>query len=381
MIHHFDTCWPILTHLLGKFSSLILIESMDLNTCSSFGVCTGRTVSRHLAGHVLETPAWNAVKQTMSPFWLVVSTPPKNISQLRWSFPIYGKIKHVPNHQLDGVQILSVRFQLYSFSTSSFSSGLIFQTWIPTKTPQGLFLHVPTEAARRYLIQPPHRCRMNPLRRKDHLLPRTWAENRTDSQQISQGDRLTLENYGKSWALHLQHSSAKFRYRFCHITSYMLRGFPWISPFWRGPDSLLKKCWQQWCPRYFRIFEGEGLRTCFSFTTHLGQDWVAWVDDGSPQPWIVSWFWLFCQSGPSICNPSSLPLLSHQLLFPMLLQAKAATLNQTPGVCFGSARGFHPPPLPAALSPKRISYATSLEVEVHLMTLSWGSPMVSHALP
>ena len=32
-------------------------------------------------------------------FRLVVSTPLKNISQLGWLFPIYGKIKNVPNHQ------------------------------------------------------------------------------------------------------------------------------------------------------------------------------------------------------------------------------------------------------------------------------------------
>ena len=31
--------------------------------------------------------------------WLVVWTPLKNISQLGWLFLIYGKIKHVPNHQ------------------------------------------------------------------------------------------------------------------------------------------------------------------------------------------------------------------------------------------------------------------------------------------
>ena len=31
--------------------------------------------------------------------WLVVSTPPKYESQLGWLSPIYGKIKHVPNHQ------------------------------------------------------------------------------------------------------------------------------------------------------------------------------------------------------------------------------------------------------------------------------------------
>ena len=34
------------------------------------------------------------------PIWLVVSTPLKNYcSQLGWLFPIYGKIKNVPNHQ------------------------------------------------------------------------------------------------------------------------------------------------------------------------------------------------------------------------------------------------------------------------------------------
>ena len=31
--------------------------------------------------------------------WLVVWTPLKNISQLGWLFPIYAKIKNVPNHQ------------------------------------------------------------------------------------------------------------------------------------------------------------------------------------------------------------------------------------------------------------------------------------------
>ena len=36
-----------------------------------------------------------------SPSWLVVWTPLKNISQLGWLFPIYRKIKNVPNHQPD----------------------------------------------------------------------------------------------------------------------------------------------------------------------------------------------------------------------------------------------------------------------------------------
>ena len=33
------------------------------------------------------------------PSWLVVWTPLKNMSQLGWLFPIYGKIKNVPSHQ------------------------------------------------------------------------------------------------------------------------------------------------------------------------------------------------------------------------------------------------------------------------------------------
>ena len=39
--------------------------------------------------------------QKTNHIWLVVWTPLKNISQLGWLFPIYGKIKHVPNHQPD----------------------------------------------------------------------------------------------------------------------------------------------------------------------------------------------------------------------------------------------------------------------------------------
>ena len=37
--------------------------------------------------------------------WLVVSTPLKNMSQLGWLFPIYGKIKNVPNHQPELIEV------------------------------------------------------------------------------------------------------------------------------------------------------------------------------------------------------------------------------------------------------------------------------------
>ena len=40
--------------------------------------------------------------------WLVVWTPLKNISQLGWLFPIYGKIKNVPNRQPVNVIIIII---------------------------------------------------------------------------------------------------------------------------------------------------------------------------------------------------------------------------------------------------------------------------------
>ena len=56
---------------------------------------------------VYPNPSWKSPKQFMDipilaeRYWLVVWTPLKNISQLGWLFPIYGKIKNVPNHQPD----------------------------------------------------------------------------------------------------------------------------------------------------------------------------------------------------------------------------------------------------------------------------------------
>ena len=44
---------------------------------------------------------WCATSIHINNFWLVVSTPLKNISRLGLLFPIYGQIKNVPNHQPD----------------------------------------------------------------------------------------------------------------------------------------------------------------------------------------------------------------------------------------------------------------------------------------
>ena len=49
------------------------------------------------SGCVLMIPANFTVG--LARIWLVVSIPLKNISQLGWLFPIYGKKSHVPKHQ------------------------------------------------------------------------------------------------------------------------------------------------------------------------------------------------------------------------------------------------------------------------------------------
>ena len=42
--------------------------------------------------------------------WLVVSTPPKNMSQLGLLFPINGKIKNVPHHQPVSIECIQSTF-------------------------------------------------------------------------------------------------------------------------------------------------------------------------------------------------------------------------------------------------------------------------------
>ena len=45
-------------------------------------------------------------------YMVVLSTPLKNISQLGWLFPIYGKIKNVPNHQ-PGYMVVSTHLRIW----------------------------------------------------------------------------------------------------------------------------------------------------------------------------------------------------------------------------------------------------------------------------
>ena len=55
-------------------------------------------------------PALSDFLQNSNDCWLVGgwATPLKNISQLGWLFPIYGKIKNVPNHQPVGFMEVAI---------------------------------------------------------------------------------------------------------------------------------------------------------------------------------------------------------------------------------------------------------------------------------
>ena len=73
-------------------------------------ISSPKNLDRITPGH-LETMMWfhyNFIIMSSSTTfqisnWLVVSTPLKSMSQLGWLFPIYGKIKNVPNHQPENI--------------------------------------------------------------------------------------------------------------------------------------------------------------------------------------------------------------------------------------------------------------------------------------
>ena len=66
-------------------------------TLGSTSWATGRSITRKGTEH--DSTSLGFIGLTLKQIWLVVWTPLKNISQLGWLFPIYGKIKNVPNHQ------------------------------------------------------------------------------------------------------------------------------------------------------------------------------------------------------------------------------------------------------------------------------------------
>ena len=70
---------------------------------------------------------WNS-QHSHVVIWLVVSTPLENISQLGWLFPIYGKIKHVPNHQ----PVIVVVLWLWARHESQWLHiNAVNVTWVP----------------------------------------------------------------------------------------------------------------------------------------------------------------------------------------------------------------------------------------------------------
>ena len=111
------------TGVLTSFLASILTYSRGMR----LGQGWGRGDEWHLCRKISRTPGGMNMKlmKHQAFFWLVVWTPLKNISQLGWLFPIYGKIKNVPNHQpvlvwvTDGNPVIAASTP-WSLETSSF---------------------------------------------------------------------------------------------------------------------------------------------------------------------------------------------------------------------------------------------------------------------
>ena len=71
---------------------------------SANGDCSATPPPATAGNQLIATLLGNFEKYICKNNWLVVWTPLKNLSQLGWLFPIYGKIKNVPNHQPDNLR-------------------------------------------------------------------------------------------------------------------------------------------------------------------------------------------------------------------------------------------------------------------------------------
>ena len=74
---------------------------------------------------------------TNSQSWLVVSTPLKNISELGWLFPIYGKIKkctkapaRIPSHQLNHSRFAIMKIPQWPFQEPKLEVPTIYKAYI-----------------------------------------------------------------------------------------------------------------------------------------------------------------------------------------------------------------------------------------------------------
>ena len=88
------SCWDAIT---GIFEQL---QARNFCCTNTFALILWRNLHDSMALNV-----WHSVcfviflSKATKLIWLVVWTHLKNISQLGWLFPIYGKRKNVPNHQ------------------------------------------------------------------------------------------------------------------------------------------------------------------------------------------------------------------------------------------------------------------------------------------
>ena len=119
---------------------------VGVSTCPRWGDCDRCGHEVKFAKHIIKS--WGISKiigernylscrASGTLIWLVVWTPLKNISQLGWLFPIYGKRKNVPNHQPVMNELPICCFTCSPPSVRYVFLGIRLVDWCPHKFPHG----------------------------------------------------------------------------------------------------------------------------------------------------------------------------------------------------------------------------------------------------
>ena len=126
MLHESERCHHCGRYILQKFEPVFMADGLTIPGAHVFPGFLLPSLNRFERYKDRMFSGW-LVHSAYIGIWLVVSTPLKKISQLGWFFPIYGKIKNVPNHQ-------SVyKHQPYAFQTVAMW-GTYFQLGTRHKT-------------------------------------------------------------------------------------------------------------------------------------------------------------------------------------------------------------------------------------------------------
>ena len=90
--HRFTVFHVLWFHVVKFWSPQISLTAFR-HSCRNHGELWCKILRQRQSKNIKDISYRNFKKDMLNKFWLVVSNPLKNMSQLEWLFPIYGKIK------------------------------------------------------------------------------------------------------------------------------------------------------------------------------------------------------------------------------------------------------------------------------------------------